>query len=251
MTKEEKEQYVKDKIKIPDRKTYQEVFDHSTLMVLYGLMSDGFIDTLEHPISTGKEAKVFKGLQPDGVPIAIKVMRVNTAVFKKYRMYIQGDPRFKNFGGGVRNLIFTWTKKEFSNLKRMHKGGLRVPEPITFSKNILVMEYLEYEGYPAPMLKDVPFDDESLEIIFNDVVSDYKTLYQTLNMVHGDLSEYNILIMDDYPYIIDVSQSVTLSHPKSEELLQRDVTNIINYFSDHGIETDKEKLIKEIKGVND
>jgi len=251
MTKEEKEQYVKDKIKIPDRKTYQEVFDHSTLMVLYGLMSDGFIDTLEHPISTGKEAKVFKGLQPDGVPIAIKVMRVNTAVFKKYRMYIQGDPRFKNFGGGVRNLIFTWTKKEFSNLKRMHKGGLRVPEPITFSKNILVMEYLEYEGYPAPMLKDVPFDDESLEIIFNDVVSDYKTLYQTLNMVHGDLSEYNILIMDDYPYIIDVSQSVTLSHPKSEELLERDVTNIINYFSDHGIETDKEKLIKEIKGVND
>jgi len=251
MTKEEKEQYVKDKIKIPDRKTYQEVFDHSTLMVLYGLMSDGFIDTLEHPISTGKEAKVFKGLQPDGVPIAIKVMRVNTAVFKKYRMYIQGDPRFKNFGGGVRNLIFTWTKKEFSNLKRMHEGGLRVPEPITFSKNILVMEYLEYEGYPAPMLKDVPFDDESLEIIFNDVVSDYKTLYQTLNMVHGDLSEYNILIMDDYPYIIDVSQSVTLSHPKSEELLERDVTNIINYFSDHGIETDKEKLIKEIKGVND
>lgn len=251
MTKEEKEQYVKDKIKIPDRKTYQEVFDHSTLMVLYGLMSDGFIDTLEHPISTGKEAKVFKGLQPDGVPIAIKVMRVNTAVFKKYRMYIQGDPRFKNFGGGVRNLIFTWTKKEFSNLKRMHEGGLRVPEPITFSKNILVMEYLEYEGYPAPMLKDVPFDDESLEIIFNDVVSDYKTLYQTLNMVHGDLSEYNILIMDDYPYIIDVSQSVTLSHPKSEELLQRDVTNIINYFSDHGIETVKEKLIKEIKGVND
>ncbi|MFW6304738.1 MAG: serine protein kinase RIO [Candidatus Saliniplasma sp.] len=250
MTKEEKERYVRDKIKIPDRKTYQEVFDHSTLMVLYELMSDGFIDTLEYPISTGKEAKVFKGLQEDGTPVALKIMRINTAVFKKYRMYIEGDPRFKNFGSG-RKLIFTWTRKEFSNLKRMHNGGLRVPEPITFSKNILVMEYLEYEGQPAPMLKDIPFDKESSRIIFNDVISDYKTLYQAVKMVHGDLSEYNILIKDDYPYFIDVSQSVPLSHPKSEELLRRDVDNILNYFSNELEETDKEKLINEIKGVSD
>lgn len=250
MASENKERYVKNKIKIPDRKTYQEVFDHSTLMVLYELMSDGFVDTLEHPISTGKEAKVFKGLQIDGTPVALKVMRINTAVFKKYREYIQGDPRFKTFGSG-RKLIFTWTKKEFSNLKRMHKGGIRVPEPITFFKNVLVMEYLEYEGYPAPMLKDIPYDDESLKIIFDDIISDYRTLYQSLNLVHGDLSEYNILIKDDYPYFIDVSQSVTVSHPKSENFLRRDISNIINYFSDHGVETEKEKIINEIKGEND
>ncbi len=249
MTREEKEQYVKDKIKIPDRKTYQEVFDKSTLKVLYELMTNGFIDTLEHPISTGKEAKVFKGLQIDGTKVALKIMRINTAVFKKYRTYIEGDPRFKNFGSG-RNLIFTWTKKEFSNLKKMHKAGMRVPEPITFSKNILVMEYLEYEGQPAPMLKDVPFDKESLNILYNDIISDYKTLYQKVNMVHGDLSEYNILIKDDYPYFIDVSQAVPLSHPKSEELLVRDIKNLSNYYSKNGIDTDEEKLINDIKGVD-
>ncbi|MFO7792989.1 MAG: serine protein kinase RIO [Candidatus Saliniplasma sp.] len=250
MTKKDKERYVEEKINIPSRKTYQEVFDHSTLMVLYGLMTDGFIDTVEHPISTGKEAKVFKGLQVDGTKVALKIMRINTAVFRKYRTYIEGDPRFKDFGGG-RNLIFTWTKKEFSNLKKMHKGGLRVPEPITFSKNVLVMEYLGYEDNPAPMLKDVPFDEESLKIIYDDIVSDYKTLYQSLGFVHGDLSEYNVLISNDYPYLIDVSQSVPLAHPKSQDLLERDVKNIVRYFSDHGIQTDEEKLIKEIKGVND
>jgi len=250
MKKEKKKRYVEEKIKIPSRKTYQEVFDHSTLMVLYDLMTHGFINTVEHPISTGKEAKVFKGFSPEGDKLAIKIMRINTAVFRNYKKYIEGDPRFKDFGKG-RKLIFTWTKKEFSNLKKMHSGGIRVPEPITFSKNILVMEYLEYEGQPAPMLKDVPFDKESLEIILNDIVSDYKTLYQKLNLVHGDFSEYNVLISNDYPYIIDVSQSVPISHPKSNEFFERDVGNIVRYFNSHGIETDEERLINEIKGISD
>ncbi len=250
MKKENKERYVEEKIKIPSRKTYQEVFDQSTLMVLYKLMTHGYIDTVEHPISTGKEAKVFKGLSPEGNKLAIKIMRINTAVFRKYKKYIEGDPRFKDFGKG-RKLVFTWTKKEFSNLKKMHSGGIRVPEPITFSKNILVMEYLEYEGHAAPMIKDVPFDQESLEIIYNDIISDYKTLYQKINLVHGDLSEFNVLISDDYPYFIDVSQSVPIAHPKSEEFFERDIGNIVNYFTGLGIDADKERVINEIKGESD
>lgn len=240
-----KEEYLKERINIPGRKTYQEVFDQSTLMVLYDLMSRGEIEVLEYPLSTGKEAKVFLGTRKDGKEVAVKIMRINTAVFKKFRDYIEGDHRFKNVGKG-RKLIFNWTKKEFSNLKRMHEKNIRVPEPYAVFKNVLIMEYLKDDDHPAPMLKDLLLDEESSSIIYEDVISDYKKLVNDVGMVHGDLSEYNILISGDYPYMIDVSQAVTLNHPKSEELLHRDIRNIVRYFSEHGVDTSEEKLSQYI-----
>lgn len=245
MVSKKKSKVLDEKIKIPGRKTYEEVFDKSTLMVLYNLMSDGVIEIVDHPISTGKEAKVFKGENKEGVPLAIKIMRVNTSVFRKYKEYIEGDHRFEDVGHG-RRLIFNWAKKEFANLKRMHEHDIRVPEPVAVSKNVLVMEYLTENGHPAPMLKDVEFDGNGLEIIFDDIVGYCKKLYNEAKMVHGDLSEYNVLISGDYPYLIDVSQSVPLHHPKSDELLKRDIGNIVRYFKENGIESDQDELYDKI-----
>lgn len=250
MSKEEEKDLFKENINIPGRKTYEEVFDKSTLKTLYKLMSDGIIYILDFPISTGKEAKVFKGEQKDGTDVAVKIMRVNTAVFGKYRKYIQGDHRFKDVGNG-RDLVFSWTKKEFSNLKEMKDNDIRAPDPIAFSKNVLVMEYLEDEGNPAPELKDVRFSPDNMKIIYEDIVSSYERLYNRAGLVHGDLSEYNILFSNGYPYLIDVSQAVPLNHPFADELFDRDLGNIARYFGNQGIETSKEKIKSKIVGDNE
>lgn len=231
-----------DDIQIPGRKTINEVFDESTMKVLYKLMTQGIFDYVDYPISTGKEAKVFRAVNSEGEVLAIKIMRINTAVFKDYRQYIQGDYRFKKVGRG-RKMIFTWTKKEFSNLKRMHEHEVRVPEPIAFMNNVLVMRCLEEAGAPAPMLKDVRGD---LSKIFEEVLGDMVTLIREARLVHGDLSEYNILVSQGLPYMIDVSQAVPLTHPMAQDLFYRDVDNIVRFFKGKDINVSRESIIDRI-----
>ncbi len=239
-----------DDIFVPGRKTIDEVFDKSTLEVLYELMKHGHIQSMDYPISTGKEAKVFRALSPDDTPLAVKIMRMNTSIFKEYRKYIEGDYRFKRVGKG-RKLIYTWAKKEFSNLKRMYEAIINVPMPITFSNNILVMELVEHQGGPAPMLKDVKLNEEEMEEVYNSIIGDYHKMVNEIKLIHGDLSEYNILYSDGDAYIIDVSQSVPTSHPRADELFQRDVSNLARYFQKSGVETSEDIIIGTIMEGND
>lgn len=248
MAENKEDQLLKERIKIPGRKTYDEVFDKSTLKVLYHLMTDKTIDHVDHPISTGKESKVFKAYTPDGERVILKIMRINTATFKEYTKYIEGDYRFKDYGKG-RKLIFTWTKKEFSNLKKAYEGGINVPRPIDFSKNVLVMEFLNYDDEPAPMLKDVELSQEDAEILFESIIDIYKKMVSEVELVHGDLSEYNILISEGYPYFIDISQGVPVSHPRAIEFLKRDLNNIIRYFKKYGLDIDKEQIVDRFIGT--
>ncbi len=235
-----------ERIKIPGRKTIDEVFDESTLKMLYRLMTQDVFEYIDYPISTGKEAKVFRGVTSEGETVAIKIMRVNTSIFKDYRQYIEGDYRFKKVGRG-RKLIFTWTRKEFSNLKRMHEGGLKVPRPITFAKNVLVMECLESQGQIAPMLKDFKLDTDEMQEIHDILVEYLFTLIREVKLVHGDLSEYNILMVEGDPYMIDVSQAVPLTHPMAQDLFERDVDNMVRFFTANGVETTREFIIDKIR----
>lgn len=232
-------------IYVPDRKTIDEVFDKSTLDVLYELMSHDHIAYVDYPISSGKEAKVFRAEAPDGTLLAVKIMRLSTAVFREYKKYIEGDHRFKRVGKG-RRLIYNWTKKEFSNLKKMHEVAIKVPAPVVFSKNILVMELVENSGLPAPMLKDLQLSLDEMQHIYECVLRDYRTMVKETQLVHGDLSEYNILYSEGEPYMIDVSQSLPTSHHLADELFLRDVSNMTRYFKRCGVETSEEIMIEYI-----
>jgi RIO kinase 1 len=231
-----------------NRKTYDEVFDQATLLVISKLISDKIIDTVDYPVSTGKEANIFKGTQPDGTPVALKIYRLATATFKNLLKYIDGDRRFTHIRHDHRSIIFTWAKKEYKNLQRMGEAGIRVPKPITYRKNILIMEFIGDDEYPAPELRMVRITKPASK--YKNLISQIETLYTKGKLVHGDVSEYNILVNDSELVIIDVGQGVLNDHPMANELLKHDITNLAYYFKrTYDIRVDPEKTITKLLGI--
>ena len=227
-----------------DRKTLDEVFDKSTLHALEKLISDKVIDILDFPISTGKEGNVFRGVTSDKTYVAVKIYRTSTSTFKHISDYIIGDPRFASLPKNRRDVIFAWTKKEFKNLERLNKVGVRSPKPITKIKNVLVMEYIGDEERPAPALKDVQLDDP--ESMFNTLIDFISVMYKKAELVHSDMSAFNVLIHDNKPYVIDLGQGVLLEHPQAYEFLKRDIYNVISYFKKFNIKADEKQIYMDI-----
>ncbi|MFQ5998507.1 MAG: RIO1 family regulatory kinase/ATPase, partial [Candidatus Bathyarchaeia archaeon] len=106
----------------------------------------------------------------------------------------------------------------------------------------LVMEFLGENGKPAPTLRETLLSDPNET--YKKIVESVKVLFQKAELVHGDLSEFNIMIFHDEPYIFDMSQAVLVSHPLSHELLRRDLTNLTAYFQKLGVKTD---LVRDLE----
>jgi len=229
-----------------DRKTYDEVFDRQTLLAIYKLFSDGFFDILDFPISTGKEGNVFRGITRAGDYVAVKIYRLSTSTFRDLGKYILGDPRFKKAAKRFPQIIFSWAQKEYSNLERFSKAGVRVPEPIAVHRNVLVMEYIGNEYMPAPKMKDVVLEDPNATAEY--LLESVKNAYSRGHIVHGDMSEYNVLMTEDAPVIIDLAQAVVLDHWMSQELLERDVSNLARFFRKAGVMIDEKEQLGRIRG---
>lgn len=227
-----------------ERQTVDEVFDRQTLMTIYDMMTSGLIDSVRYPISTGKEGNVFYATDEDGGPLALKIFRTSNSTFKRVAKYIEGDPRFKGITGNRRKLIYAWTNKEYRNLQRYCDADIPVPEPIAFDKNCLLMEFIGDEDSPAPQLKDVELDDA--DDVYDEVVSFIIDGFQEAHLVHGDMSEYNILMWNDQPILIDCGQAVTADHFNSKEFLRRDIVNVNRFFKNRGADIiDVETIIEE------
>ena len=224
------------------RAAVDSVFDERTVFQLRKLIISGPLDRIEGIISAGKEANVYLAYDQNGNEVAVKIYKIDRNTSKWMRDYIIGDPRFKKIPKNISKLIFLWASKEYKNLKRAYKVGLNVPKPMHIKNNILIMEYIGSGNTPAPLLKDVknPVDTQSL---FQEVITFIKNLYQKAHLVHGDLSEFNILYHNHKPIFIDISQAVDVQHPKAEKFLVRDIKNIANFFDKLGLEfTESEKL---------
>ncbi len=216
-------------------KVVEEVFDTATVKTILELIRRRVIRRLNGVVSSGKESRVYLAYSPLNEPLAVKIYLTSTTEFKRgiYK-YIIGDPRFeKTSFKDTRSLIIAWAHKEFRNLKRMMEAGVKVPKPVTCLNNVLVMEFLGDDSYRYPLLVEAYRDlsEDELRQVFQLVCSELEKIVCSAELVHGDLSEYNIMVKPNLDIaVIDVSQAVELSHPRALEFLNRDVENIYKFF---------------------
>ncbi|MDR2699860.1 MAG: serine protein kinase RIO [Nitrososphaerota archaeon] len=213
-----------------ERATVEEVFDQTTRLVVFSLLNAGTLHEVNGVVSSGKEARVYWGKNKEGKDLAVKIYLTSSAEFKKGILkYIEGDPRFKNVKRDTRSLFTVWAQKEFRNLEEACQAKVNVPKTVAVKSNVLVMEFLGKDGKSAPSLKESP--PENPERIYKLLITNLKRLYQKAKLVHGDLSEYNVLMWKGKPMIIDMSQSVSIEHPMAKFMLTRDLNNLNRFFN--------------------
>ena len=104
-------------------------------------------------------------------------------------------------------------------------AGLPVPQTYSLTRNVLVMEFLGENGWPAPRLKDVELTKKSYERVYKRLILILRDMYQKCRLVHGDLSEYNLLYY----------KKVEIDHPNALHFLRSDCKNVTDYFSKYGL----------------
>ncbi|PRD21393.1 UNVERIFIED_CONTAM: Riok1 [Trichonephila clavipes] len=228
---------IKDK---SDRATVEQVLDPRTRLILYKLINKSLFSEVLGCISTGKEANVYYApadSESERSDMAVKIYKTSILVFRDRDKYVTGDFRFRRgyCRKNPRKMVRTWAEKEFRNLSRIHSAGLPSPKPILLKSPVLVMTFVGKNGIPAPRLKDVDLDEEKYNEVYIDCVCLMKNLYSKCNLIHADLSEYNLLYLEDQVIIIDVSQSVEPDHPHALEFLRNDCVNISEYFKKKGV----------------
>lgn len=206
------------------------VFDNRTHQAIFKLSKNNIIDTIDSPISSGKEAIVFLGYLKH-TPLALKIYKVETSRFKNINKYIDGDHRFKNISKDRREIFLLWASKEYRNLTSALRWGVNVPVVIAREQNILVMAFIgDKNGIPFPRLKEAKF---TFEKVYPQIIENYAKLLYGAKIIHADFSAFNILIdpLTEKIYIIDLGQGVAYSHPKSKEFLKKDIISITDFLN--------------------
>ncbi len=225
-------------------KTLQGVFDEFTNRTLFELHSRDNFEELVSPVTVGKESNIFLASSGKDTVI-VKIYRVQNCDYKRMFEYIKKDPRYDYLQKHRRQIILAWTQREYKNLLRAEKAGIRAPKPLAFMNHIIVEEMIG-GNKPAPMLKDAkPKDPKKF---FDLIIEEMEKLYHEGELIHGDLSPFNILNYNEKPYFIDFSQATLIKTPNSEELLQRDVKNMVQFFAKLGVKENEQKIIERISG---
>jgi RIO kinase 1 len=223
------------------------VFDNSVHKSLFKLSSNKIIDSIDTPISSGKEAVTFLGHTGENNFVA-KIYKMETSNFKHLNKYIIGDPRFKNIKKDIRDIFLIWASKEYRNLNLLLHNQVSAPLPIAKEKNILIMSFIGENGIAHPKLANCKFD---LDIVYPQIIDNYAKMLYKANLVHADFSAYNILIdpTTQKIYIIDVGQAVLINHPKSKEFLKRDIINMVDFINKKypKINLTYEKFLEDLK----
>ena len=223
-------------------KTVKGVFDEFTNRTLFDLENKKIFDELVSPLFVGKESNVFiakKGVKK----LIVKIYNMQNSNFNKMYDYIRKDTRYQFLRNHRRQIILAWTQREYKNLIRAKKSKVTVPNVIAWKNNIIVEEFIGNEE-PAPPLKDQY--PENPNKFFKEVIKEMKKMYAG-GLIHGDLSSFNILNHNETPVLIDFSQATLVKTPNSEELLERDVNNIVKFFKKLGIKANSEEILEKIK----
>ena len=228
------------------RKLLDEFFDHSTLLAVSRLVNRGLFDSVDYPISTGKEGGVFRATAGPEFR-AVKIYRVSNSVFRHLPVYaldaLRRESSVNNFGG----LIFAWTRREHTILGRLADAGVRAPRPYGHFRNVLVMEFIgNSEGMAAPRLVDSVIDHPAA--LYEDLVLQIGRMAREAHLVHGDLSPYNVLYLNEHPVLIDVAQAIPSDHPDALRLMERDVRNFSRFLGRLGLSVEPSEFLEAVGG---
>ncbi|CAI7831925.1 unnamed protein product, partial [Closterium sp. NIES-53] len=129
--------------------------------------------------------------------LAVKVYKTSILVFKDRERYVAGDYRFRHGYSkhNPRKMVKVWAEKEFRNLNRLRAAGVTCPVPLMLRMHVLVMSFIGTEGWGAPRLKDVQLSEGRWRECYGQVVEAMWRMYRLCRLVHGDLSEYNLLYL--------------------------------------------------------
>ncbi|KAK1934490.1 Serine/threonine-protein kinase RIO3 [Phytophthora citrophthora] len=239
--KSEKKGFGSGRVESEAHATTDGVMDERTTLILQKMINRGELDQVHGCVQSGKEAHVYFAMGTDEVTmrpvqLAVKIFRTTLNEFGNRHEYVTGDRRFDlNFQKkDQRRQIKAWTDKEYRNLCRAAKCSIRAPAPIVCKEHVLVMQFVGADGWPEPTLKDVQADlsPKQQARAYADVLQATRALYQRAHLVHGDLSEYNILFAhrEKRIWLIDFGQAIDRSHPDTEKLLRRDLRTINRFF---------------------
>ena len=207
---------------------------------LLPLIEDGVIDAVIGQLMSGKEATVYTVRCGNEIRCAKVYKEAMKRSFKKATQYQEGRKvrntrraRAMEKGSkyGRKQQEETWQNAEVDALYLLANAGVRVPTPYGCFDGVLLMELVtDDSGDVAPRLGDVSMSaKQALED--HAVVMHYVVLMLCAGIVHGDLSEFNVLVDDYGPVIIDLPQAVDASaNNHAESMLQRDVENMTQYY---------------------
>ena len=140
----------------------------------------------------------------------------------------------------------SWLMHEFNTLKMLHEAGAAVPHPISAGSNAILMTYYGDERMAAPTLQEVDLDRDEAQMVFNEVMY-HIDLMLRLDVIHGDLSAFNILYWEGQIVLIDFPQVID-PHVNSNaySILERDITRVCEYFQRKGVDCNEEAITTEM-----
>ncbi len=235
---------------------------------------EDFIADVIAVVKGGKEAAVYRCAGHDSLAmahVAAKIYRPaitrslkNDALYREGRLgdRTKGETAESLIGGresramkrgtdfGKRMKLSVWIAHEFSIMNKLYNAGISLPQPIAHKGNAILMAYIGDPHQPAPPLHYISLDDGEAQPLFDQILADIRQMLK-LEIVHGDLSPYNVLYWAGKMYLIDFPQTVNpIFNNSAYQLLERDVARMCNYFAKYGVvdEDGKQPYASEIAG---
>ncbi len=226
-------------------KSYRLTYLGLDMLALKNLVDRNVLVAIGDRIGIGKESEIFKGIAPGDKPVIVKFLRIGRTSFRQTR-------RVRSWADKP---ILDWYKqskiaaeREYKALRELYRVGALVPAPIAYSRHVVVAEYINgVELYRKPQLPDP-------EKVFWSILDTVRIAYRDVGIIHGDLSEYNILVsIDDWkPYIIDWPQYHYRDEPMSDYYLRRDVEYIVRFFhKNYRVRVSLEDALDYVRGEDE
>lgn len=203
----------------------------------------GIIEDVLRPLMSGKEAQVYLVIAAGQERVAKIYKEAENRSFKHRAEYTEGrkvrntrDQRAinKRSSHGRAQDEAAWRSTEVQMIYRLQSAGVRVPVPYNFIDGVLVMELItDADGHPAPRLGDLELGPEAAAAVYERLLREVVRML-CAGVVHGDLSDFNVLMAADGPVLIDFPQSVDAAHNQNaRKLLLRDVNNLHDFLCRH------------------